>query len=152
VALDEYEMGDGNDVIVQAEPAYLSAPVCVPVVVEGPVETRELASRFGTIRAFTLNKAGTGAGTGPAVKVCGHDPRRRVVRLLAYDSTGFCLAVSLGATKNEAELGQPFILPLVKTGTPAVSVQIPFTGTGEIWAIGDTNGGATLSVVSESWI
>ncbi len=151
MALDEFEDMAGVDIIVQADPVEATPLHCVPVYVEGPVETRELAARFGTLRAFTLN-ASTGGASNDPVRICGHDPRRRSIRLLAYDPTGFCQTVSLAGSKNEASLGQPFLLPLVKTGTPAVSQTLTLTGTGEIWALGDANGGCKLSVESESWI
>ena len=147
MALDEFEDMAGVDVIAQADPVEHPGLQCVPVYVEGPVETRELASRFGTLRSFALNPS-----SGIAVKIAGHDPRRRTIRLLALDPTGACLSVSLGTTKNEAELGQPFLLPLVKTGTPSASQTLTLTGTGELWARGDANGGCTLSAASESWI
>jgi hypothetical protein len=147
MALDGFEDMAGADIIVQADPVAGATLHCVPVYVEGPVETRELASRFGTLRSFTLN-----ASSGTAVKIAGHDPRRRTLRLIALDATGACLSVALGATKNEAELGQPFLLPLVKAGVPSTSQTLQLTGTGELWARGDANGGCVLSVASESWI
>ena len=146
--LDTFEQDAAANIIVQ-EDGCVASPMAIPVYIDGPVETRELGSRYGVLRSFTAaqNKAGAGA-----VKICGHDPRRRVIRISAFDVNGACLALAIAGSNNEATGAFPYQLPMSKVGTTTASGILTLTGIGELWVLGDTNGGCVVSVASESWI
>jgi hypothetical protein len=140
MTMDVFEPDAGAEFLVQEAPAGSA----VPVEVCGPVETRELASRNSSLRGVSL-------GTTTAVKIAGHDGRRRGMRVWAYDSAGTATAVQLGNSKNEAEGAYGAVLPLVKTGTASKSDILPLNSISELWALAVT-GACVLSVASESWI
>jgi hypothetical protein len=138
---DRFEPDAAEDFLVQGE---LYSPTTVPVEICGPVETREVASRNSSLRGVTL-------GTTTAIKIAGHDGRRKGLRVWAYDSAGSATAVQLGNSKNEAEGAYGAVLPLLKTGTVSASTVLPLNSITELWALAVT-GGCVLSIASESWI
>lgn len=140
--MDALEPNAGEDFLVQAD---LYEATEVPVKICGPVEVRPLPARNSSLRGVTL------AAGQPAVRIAGHDPRRKSLRVLAWDVHGTCLAVQLGNSKNEAEGAYAFTLPLVLTGTASVSVLLPLDSVSEVWATALTKD-CVLSIVSESWI
>jgi hypothetical protein len=139
--MDAFEPGATEEFLVQGEDY---GPTTVPVEVCGPVETRELSARNSSMRGVYLL-----AGT--AVKIAGHDGRRKSLRVLAWDVHGTCLAVQIGNSKNEAEGAYAFVLPLVLAGTASASVLLPVNSISEVWAMAVTKD-CIISVVSESWI
>lgn len=132
---------DTPEILAQTDPYPLQT---IPVEVCGPVETRELPARNSSLRAVAV-------GQTTAIRIAGHDARRKSLRLLAYDATGACTAVGLGNSKNEAEGAFAFVLPLTTAGSASVSQMMALNSISEVWAVAITKG-CTVSVTSESWL
>lgn len=142
MAVDKFDEESVDDVILGTDFHQLTN---VPVEIAGVVQTRLLAARGAGMRSYNLT-------TTTAVKVAGHDPRRRFLKLNCVDFTATSHGVRLGQTANEALSPQAFILPVFQVGgTTATSVPLEISAITELWAVADT-AACTLAVMSENWI
>lgn len=142
MAVDKYDEGQVDQLLIQEE---LHEPQAVPVSIQGVVDIRLLAARGAGMRSYNLS-------TTQAVKVAGHDPRRRFLKLNCVDFTGTSHGVRLGQSANEAMSPQAFILPVFQVGgSTATSVPLELSSINELWAVADT-AACTLAVISENWI
>lgn len=142
MAVDRYDQ-DSVDELLLADDIHSAQKV--PVDVSGVVETRLLAARGAGMRSYDLT-------TTTAVKVAGHDPRRRFLKLNCVDFTGASHGVRLGQSANEALSPHAFILPVFQVGgSTATSVPLELSSVNELWAVADT-AACTLAVLSENWI
>jgi hypothetical protein len=121
-------VGELEEVYQEDPPALLPMPV-VEVKVSGPVEMHQIGSVSGGMRSFVL-------AMDEVKKICGDDPRRRIVRLIADQD--FCVGIDQNSVATEYATQWPAGVPL------------EITHVEELW-VKFTILGGTLSMVAENW-
>jgi len=118
--------------VLQVESTNVARIAPVPVVIDGPVETRRLPGKSGYIRAIPLPI------NAPPELILSADPRRYRAQLVARGGV-----VRLGSTPEQFSNGYYFELV-----NGALSVEI--THTGDVWAAAIA-ADVSVGVIAEYW-
>lgn len=103
----------------------------IPVRIDGPVRTQELPSSS----VASSNRIAETA----ASRLMGADPRRKIARILSFDTP-----IYIGEHQRDVDSGNAFLLP--------ERVLYPITHQNEIWvAVASPTGTSVVSVCSEGW-